>query len=69
MTARGYIGLGMLDHADRELRQVPRQYWDSAQMATAIVEALEARNLWCAMKILAEGYARKFPQEERGIGS
>jgi len=63
-NARGYIGLGMLDEADRELRQLPRQYWDSAQMAMAVVEYLEARKLWSAMKMVAEGYAREFPQEK-----
>jgi predicted Zn-dependent protease len=64
--AQGYLELGMLQEAAAELDQIPAPACDSSQVLALRLALLQEQKNWNALRLAAEYFVRREPQEAGG---
>jgi tetratricopeptide (TPR) repeat protein len=64
--AQGYLELGMLQEAAAELDQIPAPACDSSQVLALRLALLQEQKNWNALRLAAENFVRREPQEAGG---
>lgn len=64
--AQGYLELGMLEEATAELDQIPAPACDSSPVLALRLALLQEKKNWNALRLAAEEFVRREPQEAGG---